>query len=981
MLLRLGLVVKWLPPCPGFFMAPLLRTLRNAALMITAIAACTTSTTEPPPVTLAVQVSPGSLAIQAGGTGQATVTVSASGPNTGAITVSLASTPSGVSASFSPLSGPGNTTLSLSVESTVAPGSYPLTIQARGERSSNTATTSLTLVVGPPPSFSLTLASSAINVTQGQSGTATVNVARAGGFAGSVALALEGAPAGVTGAFNPNPASSTSSALSVTVGSAVPAGTYSLTIRGTASGLATQTATLSLTVLPAQAPGFTLGLGSGLLTVTQGQGGTNAISITRTGGFTGNVNLALEGTPSGVTGTFNPNPASGTSSILTVNVGAAVAPGSYTLTVRGSTPSGAPGIGGSAPQLAADQTASFSLTVTVAGGYTLAATNTNVEQGGTGTSTITLTRTGGNTSNVTLALEGAPTGVTGSFAPAVTNGASSTLTLTVAPTAAVGTSTLTVRGTADGLAAQTTTFTLTVTAPGNFSLAASPSSFTVQAGSAAVTSTIAVTRTNGFAGSVAFTHTTTAPAGVTIAFVPTSTTGASVAMNITVGSGVAAGTYTITVKGNATGLAEQTATVSLTVTAPPGGGGNITWTYCPGVGVVPTWLAVQDGSGAWTRVTPTVSGALRTYTFSVATRGGVAWVEVDETDGSADLSIMYGTTTELTNAGFACDGTGAVKTVNGTVAGVGLLASAFINLGGGGTAVNNPGTSWSIPNVSEGSVDLLATRSVIDPLNFAAGQVTDALVIRRNLNPAAGSTLPVINFDGAEKLTPERPTLTVTNPSGSMIALSSFETANGEFGNLGFSQLGAAPYTYTAVPASGRMAGDLHWLTLFSESGIPGASSGEYRSVTRIFSGAGAQSMTFGSSPPAVTYSNGITAPYLRPRAQFTNTAEYADLVFLGWADGGGRQNSVNVTIWEGYLTSLAVDYTLPDFSGVAGWSNLWGLENTDMQTQMSVTGWTSGGGPGQQPTVAGSVFYTAGRYTNPEVALRSLLRGPRPRR
>lgn len=82
--------------------------------------------------------------------------------------------------------------------------------------------------------------------------------------------------------------------------------------------------------------------------------------------------------------------------------------------------------------------------------------------------------------------------------------------------------------------------------------------------------------------------------------------------------------------------------------------------------------------------------------------------------------------------------------------------------------------------------------------------------------------------------------------------------------------------------------------------------------------------------------------------------------------------------IWEGWTTSLAVDYTLPDFSGVAGWSNLWGLENVELQTGMSVTGWTTGGGPGQQPTADGAVSFTAGRFTNPSsVAIRGAPRRP----
>jgi hypothetical protein len=48
-----------------------------------------------------------------------------------------------------------------------------------------------------------------------------------------VTLSLGGAPAGVTGSFNPAAPTGTSSTLTVTVGAAVAAGVYNLTVDGT----------------------------------------------------------------------------------------------------------------------------------------------------------------------------------------------------------------------------------------------------------------------------------------------------------------------------------------------------------------------------------------------------------------------------------------------------------------------------------------------------------------------------------------------------------------------------------------------------------------------------------------------------------------------------------------------------------------------------------------------------------------------------
>src|SRR5207247_1334497 len=88
-------------------------------------------------------------------------------------------------------------------------------------------------------------------------------------------------------------------------------------------------------------PDYALSLAPAALTIVQGATGTTTVTITRTN-FTGAVTLSLGSAPTGVTGAFDPAAPTGTSSALTVSVGAAVAPGVYNLTVAGS---GSPGNG------------------------------------------------------------------------------------------------------------------------------------------------------------------------------------------------------------------------------------------------------------------------------------------------------------------------------------------------------------------------------------------------------------------------------------------------------------------------------------------------------------------------------------------------------------------------------------------------------------------------------------------------------------
>jgi len=92
----------------------------------------------------------------------------------------------------------------------------------------------------------------------------------------------------------------------------------------------------------------------------------------------------------------------------------------------------------------------------LAGGFTLSASPSSltITQGGSGTTTITVTEVGGFVGEVTLAASGAPSGVTASYSPNPTTG-TSTLTLTASNSATPGTATVTITGTSDGLAAIT----------------------------------------------------------------------------------------------------------------------------------------------------------------------------------------------------------------------------------------------------------------------------------------------------------------------------------------------------------------------------------------------------------------------------------------------------------------------------------------------------------------------------------------------
>ena len=360
---------------------------------------------------------------------------------------------------------------------------------------------------GPTPTISLTLSTSGSTVSVGSSATVTGTLARAGGFTGDVILTVEGVPAGVTGGVsNGLTSGATSATVTLTVGLTTAPGSYTLTVRGRGTGVSDATASYTLTVTAP--PSFTLALSATSANVAQGANTPVTITVARVGGFAGDVTPTLEGAPAGVTGVFSSVVTAGTTTAtLTISVALTTTVGTYNLTVRGR--------GTGVP----DVTAPLALTVTAApSSYTLAVTPSTLSIAQNGNSPIAVTIGRSNyVGAVTLALSGAPTGVTGVFAPAAPTGTTSTLTLTIGAAVAAGQYTLTVRGTgaASSLVSrstanvvdQTATITLTVTLASNVFLNRKPITVTASIPGAPV----------GYSVSVQFDHAALVAAGKAMA--------------------------------------------------------------------------------------------------------------------------------------------------------------------------------------------------------------------------------------------------------------------------------------------------------------------------------------------------------------------------------------------------------------------------------------------------------------------------------
>jgi uncharacterized membrane protein len=189
--------------------------------------------------------------------------------------------------------------------------------------------------------------------------------------------------------------------------------------------------------------------------------------------------------------------------------------------------------------------------------------------GGSSTSTVTATQLNGFYSRVDLTYTVTPSsGLSVSFSPDFFQYGSGSSTVTYS-SSTPGTYAVTITGTGDGIV-HSKTVHVTVTAPGtpNFTVTASPTSLTIQAGKAG-TSTITITPSNGFTNNVALTS-TVSPAGPSSELSASNISGGTgtSTLAINVGSTVAPGTYTVTVTGTS-GSLSHSAQITITVTAAP----------------------------------------------------------------------------------------------------------------------------------------------------------------------------------------------------------------------------------------------------------------------------------------------------------------------------------------------------------------------------------------------------------------------------
>jgi hypothetical protein len=305
------------------------------------------------------------------------------------------------------------------------------------------------------------------------------------------------------------------------------------------------------------APDFTVAATPASATAPAGSRVTYSIDVGAVSGFAGDVALSLSGlSATQATWSFSPDTVAGgaASAQLTVTTAASLAPGTYPLTIRGTSGSVAHSAGVS---LVVSAPPDFKLTASPISRSTVA--------GGSVTYTVSASAVSGFSGDVSLSLSG-PGAAQGSwsFAPAVIAGGagSAQLTVTTAGTLAAGTYPLTVTGTSGSLT-HSVSLSLVVTAPPDFALSVTPSSATVTAGQSK-SYTVSLSSLRGFTGSVTLSA-SGLPSGATASFTrnPLTAPGTST-LTVRTTRSTTRGTFTVTVRGRS-GTLDHMATVTLVV--------------------------------------------------------------------------------------------------------------------------------------------------------------------------------------------------------------------------------------------------------------------------------------------------------------------------------------------------------------------------------------------------------------------------------
>lgn len=282
--------------------------------------------------TIGFTLTPDAVSIQQGATANSLVSVTRGGGFTGAVTLTVAGLPDSLTATVGSPSLTGDTTtIAFAAAGNVAPGAYAAVVTGAAT-GVTPVTDTVTVTVTPRPGFALAVTPDSLSVGQGQSGSATVRLTRGNGFTAAVLLALDSLPSGITAVLAEDSLTSDSTTLVVNAAASVAAGVYPIVVRGSSTGVTSQSDTLRLTVTVPPV-GITISATPDSIITAAGHDTSFTVVIARNN-FTDTVSVSVAGTPAGV-GAISSSTAGDTVRV-NLAVGDSATVGTFTLVVSAS---------------------------------------------------------------------------------------------------------------------------------------------------------------------------------------------------------------------------------------------------------------------------------------------------------------------------------------------------------------------------------------------------------------------------------------------------------------------------------------------------------------------------------------------------------------------------------------------------------------------------------------------------------------------
>ncbi len=550
------------------------------------------------------------------------------------------------------------------VAANAAPGTYTAAVTGSAAGVPGTRTVNVSIVVPPPPDFTLTSSAPTLTLSPGATGTLTFTVNALNGWNTPTLFGVPTIPnVSAVPAATSFPGTGGSIDVSFTASPSAPSGTtpatFTATVPATAGPPITRSVTVNIVIQPP--PDFSLSVAPLNLAVFAGD--TQPVTVTANPlyGFAGSVAVTAPSIPGF---TFSPASftlAAGAQQVVQVAVAAGAPSGATTAAFTGT-----------AAGVAGPRTGRFTITVSPKPDFALQVTPSAVTIDANGAAKVTVfaQAINGFTGNVSVTAPVLP-GIT--FNPATFTlpaGASQVVDLQ-GVAAPAGTATGAFTGTSGG-ATRTGALAVTVTGAPDFQVQLTPATLTLAPGASGTTA-VSIVALNGLGGT--FNLTVTPPPGLTIT--PTTFTlspGGTQTLNVTAAAG-ASGLLSATVAGLSTQLGTtRTATLSVSVPVPdyvlslspsslrlaPGGSSPVAVTATPlngFAGIVTVVPALPAGVDADLKSFTLAPGETKLVTISLAAGGGAGFFSVPFTGTTpggpthaATLAISVETTPDFTLA-------------------------------------------------------------------------------------------------------------------------------------------------------------------------------------------------------------------------------------------------------------------------------------------------------------------------------------------